>query len=329
MDPLQKATENTMYTMSIISDLLECGFSHVNDLAHLILSSKDDYASEEKNDNTFYSVPLVDNENFLSVYNEAKQSLEEINIGKDVSKDAATFLSGITKNISVSLKAFLCKEICKKRAEKGKEITIYDFFPDSGIPLNERIAYVRNPLSDEAYSIFSEYLENPMVLYPHNFAGACEEVYYGRCGYCILPYENNDEGVLSGFKKLIIKYELTPVMMCQVVSGIDETNVTRFVLLSKTPHKILKDEDKDAHLMLRITVDNPEANEMANITTIANIFGLVYNKTENYPSALYDGQYSETLVFEIANGDIIPFLLYLNLEVPSGTIDGIYVLIEN
>jgi len=57
-----------------------------------------------------------------------------------------------------------------------------------------RISYLRNYYADAAYTVFASVIDEPTVMYNSDFAGVCEDVYYGRAGCCILPVESSSDG---------------------------------------------------------------------------------------------------------------------------------------
>ena len=223
--------------------------------------------------------------------------------------------------------SYLISAFCRKRTEAGAKISVSDFLLGEGEPENSRIAYMRNPYSDKAYGTFSAGIKNASVLYPSNFAAVCEEVYYGRAGYCILPYESSEEGVLSGFRNLISKYELRPVLTCSVMTDASVQSSTRFALLSKSAVRLNARElfsGKSLNEYLKITIGGAQEGIVEKVLAAASFNGISCTKTESVPLPWDDGRYSSAITFSLDKGDPVPFLLYLWLEVPESEIEGIY-----
>ena len=242
-------------------------------------------------------------EEFSALYSKVKSSLIAPVTRENENYAALTALSSC-------LLARLCRDVCLACAETGNPISERDFFPLATEAENSRIAYMRSPLADEAYRVFSKTVREASVVYPQSFAAACEDVYNGRVGYCILPYESSDEGSLSGFVKLIAKYELSPVRVCSLAT---EHGSTRFVLLGRSQYLSALGGGKR---LLKITVDRPEADTVLRICSAAEELCVPLRKTESTPVSLGEG-YAAAMTFEFTGKDASPFLLYLALEVPE------------
>jgi len=218
--------------------------------------------------------------------------------------------------------ASFCSAVCDICAERGRPLSPVELAETESEPENSKIAYMRNSVSDEAYRIFSTAVKNASVVYPESFAAVCEEVYYGRTGYCILPYETSEEGTLSGFTRLIRKYELCPNMVCSVPT---EQGVTRFVLLGRGQYASAYSV-RCKRRYLRTTVFAAEQAAFSRLCGVAGELKAVIRKTESIPVAWNDGRYAITVTFELPDSAISPFLLYLALEMPE--CDGTAVYAE-
>ena len=94
-----------------------------------------------------------------------------------------------------------------------------------------RIAYMQNTFSDRAYRIFERVFERVAANYFPGFREVCEEVYYGRCTYGILPVSSSADGPLLSFHKLQSKYDLKIALEADV--EMNDDTVMRFALLKK------------------------------------------------------------------------------------------------
>lgn len=213
-----------------------------------------------------------------------------------------------------SLVSMLCRSAVKYLTENGKEITVSDFFEGEELT-GGRITYVKNAISDEAYRIFSDVIENASVTYSGSFASACEDVYYGRVAYCILPYETADEGALSGFMRLIRKYELYPHYVCTCGS-------TRLALLGRAP--CAKELTGDTNAFLKLTFYRPEPDTVLKVSAAHTELSLTFVKAESFPISFEDGAYGQELTVCGRAENILPFLLYLELEAPECSDKAIY-----
>ena len=270
---------------------------------------------------------ILQNDEFMKAYAAARNTLVYSALPCGTPNETSGFLSVFRSKAECFASAYLISAFCRKRAEAGAKISVSEFLDGEGEPENSRIAYMRNPYSDKAYGVFSSGIKDASVLYPSSFSAVCEEVYYGRSGYCILPYESSEEGVLSGFRKLISKYELRPVLTCSVITDTSVQSTTRFALLSKSAVRLDAEElfaGKRLNGYLKITIGGPQEKVFERVLTAASLNGLVCTKTESVPLPWDDGRYSSALTFSLGSGDPVSFLLYLYLEIPESEIEGIY-----
>lgn len=94
-----------------------------------------------------------------------------------------------------------------------------------------RVAYMSGALADKAYLRLTALLKAPRAAATVSFVDACEEVHSGLCEYCILPLENTHSGRLNAFTRLILRYRLQVVAVCDLENGAAEGQTTRFALL--------------------------------------------------------------------------------------------------
>jgi hypothetical protein len=221
------------------------------------------------------------------------------------------FENGVPVSAKTELLTVFCRRAVLHLAKFGRSIGLSDFF-EGEASLGTRIAYVKNAVSDDAYRVFSRVIKDASVTYSGSFAQACEDVYYGRVAYCILPYETSDEGVLSGFMKLIRKYELYPHYVC-VCGG--EKNATRLALLGRSP--CASDFDGSKNARLKLTFYRPEPDTLSRISVAGRELSLLLTKSDSFPVSFEDGLYGLDLTFNGCVDDILPFLLYLVLDAPE------------
>ena len=118
-----------------------------------------------------------------------------------------------------------------------------------------RISYFKGPGADRAFDIFAAAISDPSVSYARDFAAACENVYYGRSQFCILPVSNSTDGRLAGFYALAEKYELFGVMRCAVPHGDGQSRYVLFAADASCAKKtgLLSLEMKIPHGTERLT----------------------------------------------------------------------------
>lgn len=258
-------------TAKSLADTIDIGLYNIDELARLLV-----YGCDGEDD-------------FLAIYRDARECFKE--------RQSA-------------LIAHFCRAVCTYCAERGIELPLSRFFEaeDDG---GARVAYVKNAISDEAYRAFSGVLENASVTYLPSFSAACEEVYYGRVPYCILPYENSEEGVLSGFMRLMHKYELYPHYVC---SCRGENGTTGMALLGRFP---CTKEENGLQMRVKVSFYSLDGAMLADVLAVAGAMNLQLIKTDSVPVSWDEGRYGGVVTLSADKESVIPFLIYLALEVPE------------
>lgn len=216
---------------------------------------------------------------------------------------------------------------------------------DVPVAAKGRVAYMAGALADKAYIRFAEHIPQCRAAAFHSFVDACEEVWGGLCEYCILPLESTAEGKLLGFSRLIIKYRLQVIAVCDIKDAGDET--MRFALLRTAGEDwmaydspLATEKHPVAYLELLHASNLPSYGE---ITAAAEFFGLSPVRIDTLPQqdiyALHsDFVFQNTLpaetppplittVWQVSGLNLSAFLCYLALEASEDPVLGLYPLI--
>ncbi len=328
-----RALDNALACEKGIVRATECLFSHVRDIARELLF--------EGGTPRYEGAEMFSSEVFLSEYRECVLKLSKgAEMFGDPPKETESLIWGAFVGTRLMTEVCLCRAVCELLGDLGVSVPLSEFFGDMSESESTRIAYMRNSYSDTAYRIFSEALGNATVLYPESFSAVCEEVYYGRAGYCILPYETSDDGSLMSFLKLIHKYELAPIMTAEVpmtdpvVTDTDPDNdigkVTVFALLAKNVKRVsgeLARKEIKSTEFLKINIDDPKGDTAAEAIFAALACGLMHVKTESLPILWDRGRYMLSLTFKVDGADILPFLVWLRLSLPESSPESLYSLL--
>ncbi len=313
---MDRSIINTREVCEKHSRLSERQLLHIRDCARALLENSFLLGDDE-------TEAPISSAAFTEEYRNVSSSLFCTEMEKSLSV-SSEFISSCGRSFATECRALLCRYLTELSQNTSKPINSDMFLPHDTTHPEPKIAYVKNAYSEAAYRIFSSALPRCTVSYPDSFASACEEVYNNRAGFCILPYETSDDGALSGFRQLIIKYELVQVMSCSVSLNAQNgsSRSTRFALLSKDPcpHII----PKAAPRFLKIIIDNPSSGLLSDIYAVAEFNGLRHVKSESTPVAWDSERYSCAVTFSLGMLDPAAFLLYLALEVPQATADSIY-----
>ncbi len=197
----------------------------------------------------------------------------------------------------------------------GHPLCAKELLPCEDTPLG-RVAYFRNPYTDEAYEIFCEQLPSPTVQYTDSFRLSCEAVYDGSASFCILPIANT-EGELSTFTDMADELELVRVALCRIFHA-DGTDVTHFALYAKA---FFFPGDEDRHL--RFSVPLQGAQEIACLMSALSLLGTEPITLSGKDSE--DGEHTLlSLVCRVSAESCIPLLTYLTVFADGWRFLGLY-----
>lgn len=215
------------------------------------------------------------------------------------------------KGLSAMERGMLLCRLCDTLGIRGLRGagTFFDEATDEG---NETVSYVRSSYADTAYRVFTEAMADPKVLYGHDFVDACENVYYGRCAYGILPLENSTDGRLAGFRGLIMKYGLKIVSVCRIPDAAGEGS-TLFALLKRSMDIPV---DEGIHYFeFRV-----ETSDLFGLLAAAEVCGMLTVGISSVPG----GRYCYDMVMQIGEEGFCGFLSLLHLEYPDFIPTGVF-----
>ncbi len=205
-----------------------------------------------------------------------------------------------------------------------------------------RIAYMAGAFADKAYAHLSPLVPNARAATFHSFVDACEEVRGGLCEYGILPLENTHSGKLTAFSRLILRYGLCAVAVCDLENGALPGQFTRFALLRKSPEEGLPavcgrravTPTRPGYLELLHSSASPTAAELFNAAAFCGITPVRIDtlpRPEESESlrdeAATDAAPPMCCVFAIGDGDLPTFARFLALEAPETILMGLYAVI--
>ena len=207
--------------------------------------------------------------------------------------------------------------------------------PPSPLPasIQGRVAYMPGAFADKAYLRLTAPLKSPRAAATASFVDACEEVHSGLCEYCILPLENTHNGRLTAFTRLIIRYRLQVVAVCDLENGAADRQITRFALLRNADEgrfpAPLETPLTRPPLCLEIihTTDSPTYTDLLGA---ADFCGLTLRSTDTLPAfdelELPGADASPVIacVLDATGGDLATFSRFLALEAPEDILVGLY-----
>ncbi len=197
-----------------------------------------------------------------------------------------------------------------------------------------RVAYMPGSFADKAYLRLTALLQSPRAAATASFVDACEEVHSGLCEFCILPLENTHSGRLPAFTRLILRYRLQVVAVCDLENGAAEGQATRFALLREAEEgrfpAPLTVSDKDAPLYLEF-IHLTDTPALTDLLIAAEFCGLTLSRVDTLPRFDELEALSEEIpsaafacVLNAEGGDLTTFRRFLSLEAPDDILTGLY-----
>lgn len=224
--------------------------------------------------------------------------------------------------LSVGDRADFISSFLSACAQHGSPLTAKMLLPHSEVP-SQRIAYVRNAYTDEAYEVFSALLPDATLLSAENFREACEAVSEDDCGFCILPYENSG-GVLRYFSELVSHYAFCITAFCRVFHT-DGTDATRFALLARSPYLPVTEMQP----RLRVSFSASDAIDLARHIATATMLGARVTAVESEPDTENKERLTCRVEFHLSqDGCLTRILTYLHIFAANFCLRGLYKEID-
>ncbi len=201
-----------------------------------------------------------------------------------------------------------------------------------------KIAYLSNNYTDEAYKLFSlNQSINCTAVSVNTFLSACEEVCYGRADYCIVPISVSNEGIIGGFYRHILRYELKIIQCCDILST-DGENYTRYALLQRGFDNIYNENIKYFEILLSFTEStqskeylNIQKNKELNLTDFlcaAEFVSANILRINSIPISYSSDKLGYDILLDIEHADFPALLMFLEVTAPDYTVIGMYRCIQ-
>jgi len=214
--------------------------------------------------------------------------------------------------------AALCRLVYKNITDEEALASLLpdDYAEES--PPDTRTAYLRNAYTDRAFSAFSHHIDRLSAQYQPSFAAGCEEVYYGRCSYCILPIRSSEDGTLTSFTRMITKYDLKIARICDIPAQ-DGDSTMRYALLRRGLELTVPDDG-----ILQVTLVLPNGISAGQFLSAAEATGASVESLTTLPLRYTSEIAALSICFGIGPQSTAPLLCFLAHALESCTIDGIY-----
>ncbi len=246
----------------------------------------------------------------------------------DASAAAAAYASVYGGSLCTARYAAFCREAAAGITDPRilaawlPEGSLTDAQPTEEPQAAGRVAYRRSAYTDLACSRFSAHLGPLAAQDQPSFAAACEEVYYGRCAYGMLPLRHSGEGLLGSFFRLIARYDLKIVCACDVAAP-DGDGSVRYALLRRS---LVPAVPEAGFLQVRpiLTADTPCGAFLA----AAEETGAKIDVLTSLPLPYTEDFSSLCISFSTDKESAAPLLLFLSGALSTYTVDGIFPLLD-
>lgn len=220
-------------------------------------------------------------------------------------------------------RCIFCELLMKYAAENGISLSEEAFITEASS--GEVFTYVKSPISDEAYEVFTENLSDARVFYSKNFKEATQMVVDGSVDFCLLPLEEKGDRIHT-VNQLIFANDLkingvTPVF------GFDGMADMKYALVGRNLNLPQIEPGDDRYLEIRLPTDSQvsigqlvcAAENFENSVYRINTETLkVESGEKNYYEIVFrDGGsgFAKLLTYlTVFTGEYIPVGIYKNLE---------------
>lgn len=200
-----------------------------------------------------------------------------------------------------------------------------DFLPE--VKGNSSVIYVKNRLSDEAYDVFSDNIEDTTVSYAETLRDAAQAVADGKKEYAILPLEEKGGARLAGIAALLFKHDLK-IASVTPVFGFDGSEDVKYALVSKSFKIPGVASDDDRYLEIRFRADGQVP--LSALLSAAEMLGVTLYRINTVKFDTDEGEIPfYTIVFKRVGTDFSELLMFLTIFIGSYTAIGIYKNLES
>lgn len=191
---------------------------------------------------------------------------------------------------------------------------------------DETFTYVKNPLADEAFDVFSQDFRDPRVKYSKSLNEAAKAVSSGEVEYALLPLEEKGGARLSAVAAIMFREDLK-INSVTPVFGYEGLADMKYALVAKhfSLPELLFDDDRYLEIRLRADSSVP----LSELFLAADILGATLYRVNTISFDTEDGPVPYySIVFRDDCKDFSSLLVYLTLFSGAYTPVGIYKNLE-
>lgn len=229
------------------------------------------------------------------------------------------------KTISAAEKAIISEMLVNRLKEIDYQLSENDFFRAE--PMDETITYVKNPLADEAFDVFSQDFKNPKLKYSKNFSDIIKALRSGDAQYAILPIEEKGGARLGSIAELIFAEDFK-INSIIPVFGFEGNADMKYALISNCFIVPELSGDDDKYLEIRIPKDSASMSP-TELFIATDVLSLEIYKINTIAFTTEEGTVPfYSIVFKNCGKDFSSLLVFLTLFSGTYTPVGIYKNLE-
>lgn len=204
----------------------------------------------------------------------------------------------------------LCRELAGHLYAAGK-----GRLPDAAGAPGEKVCYVRNRFSDEAYDLLRPLLGEPVALYADSFDAGAEQLAGEECAALLLPCETGEGAELRGVRALVTAYDFKKSAVCTLHS--ESGDSTLYALYRRELTASLRPPAD------RLEATLPEGGAAA-LTDLLAYAALCGAETLRATLQTTDDGSNCRFLFRGEGETLTALRVYFALQYPHASCDGIY-----
>ena len=236
----------------------------------------------------------------------------------------AQLVGNLISAVSNADKASFADVVCNKLLKRCDGFSYASFFEP--VSMGETVAYVKNPLAEEAFDVFSIGFEDPRLKYATSIKKATQMVSDSVSDYCLLPLEESDGVRLTATSELLFREGLKINDVTTVIGPYGDADM-KYALLSK--HVRIPDSYDEEPWYFEFCVDADSNSGISDLILAAEYLG---NSLHKINTMTFDTEESETkrffVILKSESADFLPFLTYLKFFAADVCAVGIYKNLE-
>lgn len=240
--------------------------------------------------------------------------------------NADNILSSLRETVtelSASDEIVFLSELCKSQLnEQIKESLFIGSFEPTLAGAHSKISYVKNRYNDLAFEHFSQSIPNAKPDYALSFAECCENVFDGRCEFCILPIMNSKDGRLMSFYSLLDRYDLK---ICGTVElDSEDASTIKYAIISRACKEQKGRLQKSKSFIFEFSIINENTEFFSALFEAATKIGAKLTSIDSLPIEYASNIQKFFFSFSLPQQNSLAFRLFVALNHQSYTPIGLY-----